>query len=150
MLELLKHTDDVDDLAKLLDEIKDVKQLAKELENADGSTKLLEQLNKVNDAANLTKPNQLHHFLTNKNSVFTKQFESITQKYGLNLDGVWNKELMPHLGRHPNAYHDFMLQELKSIDTLANGNVNVFMKEFNQLKQTIINNPEMLTKAYWQ
>ncbi|HOF00942.1 MAG TPA: AHH domain-containing protein [Spirochaetota bacterium] len=35
--------------------------------------------------------NQTHHFLTNKSSTFTKQFEGIVKKYGLDLDGAWNK-----------------------------------------------------------
>ena len=50
-----------------------------------------------------TKPNQVHHFATNKSSKYTSQFESITKKYGLDLDDSWNKALMPHQGRHPYA-----------------------------------------------
>ena len=51
------------------------------------------------------KPLQRHHFLTDKNRKFTPRFKDITDKYGLNLDGDWNVELLPHQGRHPNDYH---------------------------------------------
>ncbi len=53
-----------------------------------------------------TKPEQLHHFATNKNKTYTPQFEEIANKYGLDLDDAWNKEYMPHQGRHPNEYHE--------------------------------------------
>lgn len=51
--------------------------------------------------------------MTNKNSKYTHQFEEVAEKYGLKLDGAWNKELMPHRGRHPidekNIYKDIDL-----------------------------------------
>ena len=37
-----------------------------------------------------TKPEQLHHFATNKNKTYTPQFEEIANKYGLDLDDAWN------------------------------------------------------------
>ena len=55
-----------------------------------------------------SKPNQVHHFATNKSKKYTSQFENITKKYGLDLDDDWNKALMPHQGRHPYAYHDML------------------------------------------
>lgn len=69
----------------------------------------------------VTKPNQVHHYATNKNKIYTQEFKDITDKYGLDLDADWNKELLPHQGRHPNAYHDFILDEMKNIDNIANG-----------------------------
>ncbi|MGL5084378.1 MAG: RHS repeat-associated core domain-containing protein, partial [Clostridium sp.] len=55
------------------------------------------------------KPNQVHHFATNKSKKYTARFNKISNKYKLDLDDAWNKELMPHQGRHPYAYHDYML-----------------------------------------
>lgn len=45
-------------------------------------------------------PRQVHHFLTDKHSVFTPLFEAIVVKYGLTLNDAWNLESLPHQGRH--------------------------------------------------
>jgi hypothetical protein len=97
----------------------------------------------------VTRPNQVHHFASNKSTKYTSQFESITNKYGLDLDDVWNKELMTHQGRHPNAYHDWILEELQSIDKVAKGNSNVFLELFEGIKNTVKENPDMLRKSFW-
>ena len=96
------------------------------------------------------KPNQKHHFLTNKNSHYTGKFRDIVSKYGLDLNKEWNIEEMPHLGRHPNAYHEYMLKHLEKIDKEANLNVDKFMKLFEKLKDVIKDNPAMLTAEYWR
>ncbi len=36
------------------------------------------------------------------------------------------KVAMQHLGRHPDAYHKYMLDKLRGIDKLANGNQQIF------------------------
>ena len=92
-----------------------------------------------------TKPNQVHHFASNKSKKYTSQFESITKKYGLDLDGDWNKQSMPHQGRHPYAYHDYVLDNMQKFDRIANGDKTKFLKLYDQMKQKIINNPEMNT-----
>ena len=97
-----------------------------------------------------TKPNQVHHFASNKSKKYTSQFESITKKYGLDLDGDWNKQSMPHQGRHPYAYHDYVLDNMQKFDRIANGDKTKFLKLYDQMKQKIINNPEMLYKGYWK
>ena len=98
----------------------------------------------------VSKPNQVHHFSTNKSKKYTARFEKIANKYKLDLDDSWNKELMPHQGRHPYAYHDYMLEQMKKIDTIANGNRDKFLKLYEQLKKKVIDKPEMLTKDYWK
>ncbi|BCJ92615.1 hypothetical protein acsn021_01840 [Anaerocolumna cellulosilytica] len=97
-----------------------------------------------------TRPNQVHHFASNKNSKYTKQFESIVKKYGLKLDEIWNKELMPHQGRHPNAYHDWILEQLQEIDQIANGNKDIFLELFENVKNIVRDNPDMLRKIFWK
>ena len=102
------------------------------------------------DGNTQAKPNQVHHFATNKSKKYTKRFEKIANKYKLDLDYDWNKELMPHQGRHPYEYHDYMLEQMKKIDIIANGDRNKFLKLYEQLKKKVMDKPEMLTKDYWK
>ena len=95
------------------------------------------------------KPNQVHHFATDKNSQFIPQFEKIASKYKLDLNNNWNKASMPHGGRHPNDYHRYILDRMDNIDKIARGKQSVFLSEFEKVKQVVINNPAMLTKKYW-
>jgi len=92
---------------------------------------------------------QMHHFLTNKNTKYTPQIAAIVTKYRLDLNAEWNKKLMPHLGRHPNIYHDFMLNSIRSIDKEANGDVQIFLSGFQKVKDFIISNPDKLYKRGW-
>ena len=97
------------------------------------------------------KVNQVHHFATDKNKKYTQAFQDITDKYGLNLDDDWNKALLPHQGRHPNAYHDFILDEMKNIDNIANGNKDIFLDLYeSEIKSIIRDNPDMLYSSYWK
>ena len=103
-----------------------------------------------NSGGGKKKPIQKHHFASNKSKTYTKEFKKIADKYKLDLDDPWNKELMPHQGRHPNAYHEYVLDQMKRFDSIADGDVNKFLKIFDQMKQEIIKNPEMLYKNYWK
>jgi Fe-S oxidoreductase len=42
-----------------------------------------------------------------------------------------------------------MLERLKRIDRIAEGNIDIFMKEFEDLKDYIIKHPELLGKSGW-
>ncbi len=55
----------------------------------------------------------MHYFATNKNTAFNPQMKKIAKQFGLDLNEVWNKELMHCLGRHPNEYRDFVLSGMK-------------------------------------
>ena len=57
--------------------------------------------------------------------------------------------MMPHQGRHPYAYHEYVLKKMKEIDVIAQGDVEMFKALYEGVKQEIKNNPEMLYKAYW-
>ena len=97
-----------------------------------------------------TKPLQEHHFATNKSKKYTNQFENIVNKYRLDLDEPWNKEFLQHQGRHPYAYHEFVLDEMLEIDNIAKGNKEVFLELFEEnVKSVIRENPDMLYKEYW-
>lgn len=77
--------------------------------------------------------------------------EEIVRKYGLNLNENWNTDYLPHQGRHPNMYHEWVLDQMRIIDKMPNMNQYEFVNQFNiRVKQTIINNPEMLSKSFWQ
>ncbi|EAJ1270511.1 hypothetical protein A0Y74_07745 [Campylobacter lari] len=99
---------------------------------------------------NKQSPIQTHHIATDKNKRFTKEFQKITKKYGLELDGDWNKVKMPHRGRHPNEYHEYILEKMSKIDKIARGDKNKFLKEFEKLKEEIKNNPALLNKKYYK
>ncbi|MCH5262821.1 MAG: AHH domain-containing protein, partial [Lachnospiraceae bacterium] len=96
-----------------------------------------------------TKPEQEHHFASNKNQTYTPQFEEITNKYDLDLDDDWNKKMLPHQGRHPNEYHEYILDSMKQFDEIAQGDQDKFLKLFENLKDEISDNPDMLYKNYW-
>ena len=81
--------------------------------------------------------------------------KKIAKKYNLSLDGAWNQELLPHQGRHPNEYHQFVLNQMKAADQIASqvprGQIKkTFLQEFGvQLKAPIRNYPDLLRKTGW-
>ena len=96
-------------------------------------------------------PMQIHHFATNKSKLFTPAMEKIAEKYGLKLDEMWNKQSLPHLGRHPNVYHQFVLDGMRRSHQEARGNVDTFLSGFDKyVKQPVLNNPELLRKSGWE
>ena len=60
--------------------------------------------------------------------------EEIAKKYGLDLNGKWNKDLLPHQGRHPNEYHEYVLNSMKQFDEVAQGNVDIFLLLYDYIK----------------
>jgi RHS repeat-associated protein len=105
----------------------------------------------VNAAKTSTKlPKQIHHFATNKSKTFTPQMSQIADEFGLSLNGAWNKQALPHLGRHPNAYHNFVIDGMQKARAGAGGSQAEFLNLFNQyVKQPVIQNPGLLRKSSW-
>ncbi|EOJ0879636.1 AHH domain-containing protein [Campylobacter jejuni] len=99
---------------------------------------------------NKQPPIQTHHIATDKNKKFTKEFRKITKKYNMELDEDWNKVKMPHRGRHPNEYHEYILEKMSKIDKIARGDKDKFIKEFEKLKEEVKNNPAILHKDYYK
>lgn len=88
---------------------------------------------------------QVHHFLTDKHSVFTPLFEAIVVKYGLTLNDAWNLESLPHQGRHTTAYHQFVLAAVQKADKEAKGNVTKFLSLIEKyVKGPVRANPAMV------
>ena len=72
-------------------------------------------------------------------------------KYGLDLNGEWNIEKLPHQGRHPNEYHKFVLKQMIITDKMPDMNQMKFINQFEQkVKVPIRTNPNMLYRKYWQ
>lgn len=95
-------------------------------------------------------PMQIHHFATNKNTTYTPKMAEIAENFGLNLNGSWNKQGLPHLGRHPNAYHDFVLDGMRRASAGSGGTQAGFLNLFDQyVKQPVIQNPGLLRKSGW-
>jgi RHS repeat-associated protein len=107
----------------------------------------------VGEAANMGAsklPTQIHHFATNKSKTFTPQMSQIADEFGLSLNGAWNKQALPHLGRHPNAYHNFVLDGMQKARAGAGGSQAEFLNLFNQyVKKPVIQNPGLLRKSGW-
>ena len=96
-------------------------------------------------------PSQIHHYATNKSKTYTQLLKKIADKYGLGLDDLWNKESLPHLGRHPNRYHEFVLNGMRRAAQEAGSDVNAFLELFEKyVKEPVRSNPTLLTKAGWQ
>lgn len=86
----------------------------------------------------------------NNGAGHTPQMQSIADRYGLDLDGSWNQELMAHLGRHPNAYHEFVLDGMRTAAREAGTDRTKFLELFDQyVKQPVIDNPGLLRRSGW-
>jgi hypothetical protein len=48
---------------------------------------------------------------------------------------------MPHLGRHADEYHKFMLKSVQEVSEVASGSKKVFLEGFDAVKKTVMNNP---------
>lgn len=96
----------------------------------------------------------VHHIASNKHlSKYTPQFEAIASQYGLKLNRAWNKVKISsefHYRRHPEQYHEFVLDGMKLAHAEAKGNVVKFLELFNQyVKEPLLSNPNMLNEKFW-
>ena len=58
--------------------------------------------------------------------------------------------MLPHQGRHPNAYHEYVLDSMKQFDNIAQGDKDIFLKLFDNVKNKVKSKPDMLYKDYWK
>ena len=137
-----------------LSKIDDAVKLARK---ADKIGDAVRTADKVGDTAKVVKssrPNQIHHFATNKSKKYTQQMKNIADKYGLKLDGKgagWNMESLPHQGRHPNKYHEFVLDGMNRASNEAGSDTSKFLELFDKyVKEPVRNNPDLLRKAGWE
>ena len=93
-------------------------------------------------------PQQIHHFATNKSKKYTKHFKRIANKFKLDLNGSWNKEALPHRGRHPYKYHDWVLKRMRIASKKAGKDQEKFLNLFEKdIKAKVRKNPELLRKS---
>jgi RHS repeat-associated protein len=93
---------------------------------------------------------QIHHFATNKGKSYHPMFKKFADRYQLDLDGAWNKESIPHLGRHPTEYHNFVLDGMRRAATEAGKDRQKFLELFEKyVKAPVRENPWMLRKDGW-
>jgi hypothetical protein len=93
------------------------------------------------------KPLQMHHFATvyGENA---KRFQGLIDKYGLKLDGEWNKEILPHIGRHTQWYHDQILKRTEQAAYEAGNDVNKFLELYEKyVKKWVRENPEVMYQS---
>ena len=106
---------------------------------------LSESTAKLNALRKKCKPIQQHHFATNKSKKWTGDFEKIVEKYGLNLNGDWNIDKLPHQGRHTDSYHGWVLKQIQQADSQANGDKGKFLKLFDKyVKDPIRKDPSRM------
>ena len=76
--------------------------------------------------------------------------KNLAERFGLSLEEAWNKELMNHLGRHPDLYHEFVFFNMKKAAKEAKGDSKVFLDLFEKyVKDPVRKNPDLLNKSGW-
>ena len=134
-----------------LSKIDDAVKLAKKADKVGDAVRVADKVGDTAKAVKSTMPNQVHHFATNKSKKYTQQMSNIADKYGLKLKGDWNKELLPHQGRHPNKYHDFVLDGMNRASNEAGSDTSKFLELFDKyVKEPVRNNPDLLKKVGWE
>lgn len=94
-----------------------------------------------------TKPLQNHHVGTiyGENG---KRLQTEIDKYGLKLDGEWNKEMLPHLGRHTQEYHDEVYRLTQQAAKEAGDDVGKFLELYEKyVKSWVRQNPGVMYKS---
>jgi len=77
--------------------------------------------------------------------------QKIADKYGLDLDGPWNREKLPHLGRHPDAYHEWVFKGMERAAAEAGPSSTRFLELFERyVRVPVRNNPGMLRGDFWR
>ena len=92
-----------------------------------------------------------HHYATDKHSKYSPEFKKIVKKYDLDLNGKWNKDLLPHKGRHTEEYHKFVQKGMEQAQKEAGDDKEKFLELFNKyVKEPIRKNPDLMYKKGWQ
>ena len=97
------------------------------------------------------KPNQIHHYASNKSKKWTGKFEDIANSYGLHLDDDWNTEALPHQGRHPDAYHSWVFEQMTKANSQASGDIGKFQNLFDKfVKNPVRTDPKRMYKEFYE
>ncbi|MCR6648959.1 MAG: AHH domain-containing protein [Cellulomonas sp.] len=96
---------------------------------------------------------QVHHLATDKHKTrWTEEFEEVISQYpSLTLNQDWNLLPMPHRGRHPNAYHQWVLDNATLAAEAAGPDAEEFVRLFETwVKRPIATNPLAVRGAWWR
>lgn len=76
--------------------------------------------------------------------------QSTAARYGLPIDGSWNRISIPHAGPHPTAYHLWLEQLVRTLDAEALGDVDVFLDLWKEYVVAVIeSDPSIVFPEYW-
>ncbi len=149
----------VDDAIKAVNTVDTVVDITNTIDNtvdvANAMDNAIDVANSTDNLVDAGKPPfERHHSATNKNKIFTPQLEAIAEKYGLDLDDIWNIQIMPHKGRHPNKYHEWVLKQMQDIDDIlgnCGANCGEAFKEIfiEKVVNPVMRNSDMLRKKFW-
>ena len=74
--------------------------------------------------------------------------EKIAKKYGLKLGEAWNKQYLPHLGRHTTWYHNFVLRGMQRAAREAGNDQAKFLKLFDKyIKEPVRKDPGLIHRT---
>jgi len=113
-----------------------------------GSDLAKQTTKQADDVPIKTKSIQNHHFGTiyGENA---KRLQKEIDKYGLKLDGAWNKEMLgPHIGRHTQEYHDRIYEKTLQAIKEAGNDKSKFLELYEKyVKKWVRENPEVMYKT---
>jgi hypothetical protein len=98
-------------------------------------------------------PDRYHHIATHYGE-WGVEFQQLLERYGLSVtDGprAWNVYLMPHVGPHPPEYHQWVLDNVRQADRIADGDLSTFLTLFDEwVVQKVLADPTIVRVAYWK
>lgn len=82
-----------------------------------------------------------HHLFSDKNKKYSPTYQKIFDKYGISLNDSKNiVQVEGHSGRHSNTYHHIMIFAINMLDSVANGNYEIFSNGLDDLGKYIQQN----------
>lgn len=99
-------------------------------------------------------PDQGHHMAT-WYGAYGSEFQEVLDEYQLNLNvksTTWNVFTIPHQGRHPKEYHDWVMENFRNAAKSAGvGNTQEFLRLFNRwVVDKVTADPTIVRVDYWK
>ena len=90
----------------------------------------------------LRNNSRIHHIASDKDKIFTPQFEKLFKEGGLDLQSAWNRTRVPnHVGPHGKFYNNYVLERLQTAVAGKSGTAyrKALLDELYQLRREIQN-----------
>ena len=82
-----------------------------------------------------------NHLFSDKNIKYSPTYQEIFDIYGISLnDSKYIVQVEGHSGRHSNTYHHIMIFAINMLDSVANGNYEIFSNGLDDLGKYIQQN----------